>query len=95
MTEISDPPGLRVNSSIIPNDYYLQLFKRGGRRRKKAMAFLSYAMNMQLGIYRSQRFYSDMWGVSPATAHAWVHEFDDELDAFEYDTRQWKRRRAV
>ena len=74
---------MRIHYKIIANDYYVELCQKGLKGRKKACAFLMYAMDGELGNYMSERFCAKVWGVSPSTAHGWIKDFDKELDLFE------------
>jgi len=81
---------MRIHYAIIATDYYTELCNRGVRGRRKAMAFVTYALDGELGNYHSERFYAEGWRVSPSTAHEWIKEFDAELDRFEA-ARSFKR----
>ena len=57
--------------------YVEELKERGTRGKFKAMAFLSYIHDTELGQHYSTRYYADVWGVCNATAWAWINDFND------------------
>jgi len=82
---------IRTSYRIIATDYYIELCQKGVRGRKKGAAFLSYAMDGELGNYNSERFYAEAWSVSPSTAHEWIRDFNEELELFE--SARWLKRK--
>lgn len=55
---------------------YVETLKESGTRGKfKAMAFLSYIHDTELGEHYSSRYYADVWRMSSSTAWAWLKEF--------------------
>jgi len=70
---------------IYPIDYVRGLKNSGNR--KKAMAFLDYWDDFEVGEFGSERFYAKNWNIGNATAHRWIKEFDYEIDLF---INHWK-----
>jgi len=67
---------------------YVEELKECGTRGKfKAMAFLSYIHDTELGEYYSSRYYADVWGVSKSTAWAWLNSFRDADNSTELHIR--------
>jgi len=71
---------MRMNYKTYPTDYIREL-KRAGKR-KKAMAFMDYWDDMELGDFGSVRFYEKAWKVGKSTVARWIKEFDYEIDLF-------------
>ncbi len=61
-------------------DYVEELKERGQRGAFKAMAFLFYLHNLELGLHESTRYYADVWSVSKSTSWAWIKEFDSVIN---------------
>ena len=71
---------MRQNYKTYPTDYIEELKRKG--KRKKARAFFEYWSDMEEGEHNSVRFYANSWEVSVSTAHAWIDEFNREIDLF-------------
>jgi len=71
---------MRNNYKTYPTDYINELKQKG--KRKKARAFFEYWSDMEDGEHNSVRFYAKSWDVSVSTAHAWIDEFNYEIDLF-------------
>jgi hypothetical protein len=71
---------MRLNYKAYPTDYVAEL-KRSGNR-KKAMAFLDYWDDLEAGVCNAIGFYAKMWCVSKSTAHAWIRNFNKEIEKF-------------
>lgn len=61
-------------------DYVETLKGSGSRGKFKAMAFLSYLHDTELGQHHTSRYYADVWCVSSSTAWAWLNAFRDIAD---------------
>lgn len=72
---------MRMNYRIYPIDYVNELLQSG--KRKRAMAFMSYWHDMEMGDHHSIGFYAKAWDVSKSTAWDWVQEFKRENDLFD------------
>ena len=82
---------MRHNYRVYPIDYINELHQGGIRGRKKAMAFMSYWHDMELGEHNSIAFYAKIWNVSKSTAWTWIKEFSEEIDKF---LSNWQLRNA-
>ena len=60
-------------------DYIEALKEREKGGSFKAMAFLFYLHNLEVGLYESTRYYANVWGVSNSTSWAWLKEFDQAI----------------
>ena len=72
---------MRMNYRIYPIDYVNEMLQSG--KRKRAMAFMSYWHDMEMGDHHSIGFYAKAWNVSKSTAWGWVQEFKRECDLFD------------
>lgn len=72
---------MRLNYRIYPIDYVNELMRDG--KRKRAMAFMSYWHDMEMGDHHSVGFYASAWNVSKSTAWDWIREFKHECDLFD------------
>jgi len=66
--------------SQLPTAYYREL---QNTNRKKAIAFLEYAVDDFSGEMESDRKYGRLWGVgSPSTSKAWIEDFRDAIEKY-------------
>lgn len=72
---------MRINYRMYPIDYINELMQGG--KRKRAMAFMSYWHDMEMGDHHSVGFYAKAWDVSKSTAWDWIREFKKECDLFD------------
>jgi len=73
---------MRMSYITLATDYIRELKSKGVKGRKKAQAFMDYWEDMEAGDHNSYGFYAKAWRVSKSTAHAWIKEFDYEIDRF-------------
>jgi hypothetical protein len=67
--------------NIVYNVDYVETLKENGKRgNKKAMAYILYAYNLELGAYHPSRYYADLWCVSKTTVCKWLRDFDEIID---------------
>lgn len=66
--------------SQLPTAYYREL---QNTNRKKAIAFLEYAVDDFSGEMESDRHYGRLWGVgSSSTSKAWIEDFRDAIEKY-------------
>ena len=63
----------------VPVTKYMEVSKKIEDARKGS-AFLVYAINSELGVYRTVRYWAKAWGVSVGGAHKWSQEFERILE---------------
>ena len=67
---------MRANLIRVTYDMdYVETLRENGAYTK-AMAFLLYLHNLEIGVHESTRYYADACGVSTGTAWAWLKEFN-------------------
>jgi hypothetical protein len=82
---------MRISYRIYPTDYVEELNNKGLQGRRRAMAFMSYYHDMEVGDHNAVRFYAKAWSVGKSTAQRWMDEFNSEIEKF--DTyRELKRK---
>ena len=70
---------MRMNYRVYRADYVNKL-KRIDNNRKKAMAFMDYTDDVDMGNVNSIGFYADAWYVSKRTAWKWIKEFKENME---------------
>ena len=73
---------IRMNYKMYPIDYIEELKQKGVKGRRKAMAFMAYFHDLQMGEVNSIRFYAKYWNVSHTAVMNWLKEFREEIDRF-------------
>lgn len=73
---------MRIAYKIYPTDYVEELNNKGLNGRRRAMAFMSYWHDMEVGDYNAVRFYGKSWQVGKSTAQRWIEEFNEEINKF-------------
>jgi len=82
---------MRISYKIYPTDYIEELNNKGLRGRRRAMAFMSYYHDMEVGDHNAVRFYAVAWSVGKSTALRWMDEFNSEIERFD-NYRELKRK---
>lgn len=82
---------MRISYRIYPTDYIEELNNKGLLGRQRAMAFMSYWHDMEVGDHNAVRFYAKAWNVSKSTSQRWIEEFNTEIEKFD-NYRELKRK---